>query len=265
MYLEYWELQEEPFKNVPDRKLFFQSNPHEEALVRLLYAVENRKGAAMLTGEVGSGKTTISRVLMSRLDKERYEIKTIVNPALNSLDLIRAILLELGEKVDEDSKTILLDRLKNRLIHNSKQSLNTVLMIDEAHLIKDQSSFEELRMLLNLQSDEQFLVTLIILGQLPLKDKISNLKPLKERIAIKYDLSPLDFQDTIRYILFRLKKAGAVRGIFSKEAVQAIYHYAEGIPLRINNVCERSLLIGMMMKVRVIDKKTVNYAIEDLK
>jgi len=265
MYLQYWELEEEPFRNVPDRNLFFQSNPHEEALVRLLYAVENRKSAAMLTGEVGSGKTTVSRVLINRLPQDRYEIKTIVNPDLSSVDLIRAILLELGESADEDSKTILLDRLKNRLSDNAEQNLTTVLVIDEAHSIKDQSSFEELRMLLNLQSDHQFLITLILLGQPPLKEKISDLKPLQERISIKYDLSPLDLQDTIRYILFRLKKAGAVRGIFSKEAVQAVYNYAEGIPLRINNVCERSLLIGMMMKARVIDKKTVHYAIEDLK
>lgn len=265
MYLKYWNLKEPPFKNVPDQNLFFPSNQHEEALVRLLYAVEQRKGVAMLTGEVGSGKTTVSRVLMNRLSKERFEVKTIVNPALNSVDLIRAILLELGERAEEDSKTILLDRLKNRLTLNARQNLSTVLIIDEAHLIKDQSSFEELRMLLNLQSEHQFLITLIILGQPPLKQKISDLKPLKERISIKYDLAPLNVQDTIRYILFRLKNAGATRGIFSKEAVLALDKYAEGIPLRINNVCERSLLIGTMMKARVIDKKIVNYAIEDLK
>jgi len=108
------------------------------------------------------------------------------------------------------------------------------------------------------------MVTLIMIGQTPLKEKIANLKPLKERIAIKYDLSPLDLKDTIRYILFRLKKAGAERGIFSKEAVKSVYSYAGGIPLRINNVCERSLLIGMMMKTQVVDKKIVDYAIEDL-
>ncbi len=265
MYSEYWNLKEEPFKNVPDRNLFFKSNPHEEALVRLLYAVEHRKGAAMLTGEVGSGKTTVSRVLINHLPKDRFEVTTIVNPDLNSIDFVRAILLAMEESADEDSKTILLERLKKRLLHNFKQNLITVLIIDEAHLIKDPSSFEELRMLLNLQSDNNFLVTLIMIGQPPLKEKIANLKPLNERIAIKYDLSPLNFQDTIRYILFRLEKAGAERGIFSKEAVKSIYNYAEGIPLRINNVSERSLLIGMMMKARVIDKKIVNFAIEDLK
>lgn len=265
MYLEYWGLQEEPFKNVPDRNLFYQSNPHEEALIRLLYAVEHRKGAAMLTGEVGSGKTTVSRVLMNRLPKERFEVTTIVNPDLSSVDFVRAILLEMEEQADEDSKTILLERLKNRLAQNIQKNLITVLIIDEAHLIKDPASFEELRMLLNLQSNDHFMVTLIMIGQTPLKEKIANLKPLKERIAIKYDLSPLDLKDTIRYILFRLKKAGAERGIFSKEAVKSVYSYAGGIPLRINNVCERSLLIGMMMKAQVIDKKIVNFAIEDLK
>jgi len=264
MYLEYWGLQEEPFKNVPDRNLFYQSNPHEEALIRLLYAVEHRKGAAMLTGEVGSGKTTVSRVLMNRLPKERFEVTTIVNPDLSSVDFVRAILLEMEEQADEDSKTILLERLKNRLAQNIQKNLITVLIIDEAHLIKDPASFEELRMLLNLQSNDHFMVTLIMIGQTPLKEKIANLKPLKERIAIKYDLSPLDLKDTIRYILFRLKKAGAERGIFSKEAVKSVYSYAGGIPLRINNVCERSLLIGMMMKAQVIDKKIVDYAIEDL-
>ncbi|MBU0986610.1 MAG: AAA family ATPase [Proteobacteria bacterium] len=265
MYLEYWGLKDPPFANVPDQNLFFQSNQHEEALVRLLYAVEHRKGVAMLTGEVGSGKTTISRVLVNRLPKDRFEVRTIVNPALDSLDLNRAILLELGERVDEESKTILLARLKNRLIHNAEQNLNTVLIIDEAHTIRDQSSFEELRMLLNLQSEHQFLITLIIMGQPPLKQKIFDLKPLRERIAIKYDLTPLDVKDTMRYILFRLKNAGAVRGIFTKEAVYGVYDYSGGIPLRINNVCERSMLIGMMMKATVIGKKIVHDAIEDLK
>jgi len=265
MYTDYWGLKEAPFKNVPDRNIFFRSNPHEEALVRLLYAVEHHKGAAMLTGEVGSGKTTISRVLANRLPKERFEIKTIVNPALNSVDFIRAILVELEEKTEEESKTILLARLKNRLLQNAEQKISTVLIIDEAHLIKERSSFEELRMLLNLQSEDQFLITLIMLGQPPLQEKIAALKPLKERISVKYDLSPLNFQDTVRYILFRLTRAGSARGIFSKKAVKSIYNYAEGIPLRINNVSERSLLIGMMMKARVIDKKIVNFAIEDLK
>jgi len=202
--------------------------------------------------------------LLNNLEQDKYEVKTIVNPALNSIDLIRAILLQLGEKAEEDSKTILLDRLSKRLTNNMEKGLSTVLIIDEAHLISDQSSFEELRMLLNMQTENHFLVCLILLGQTPLIKKISGFKPLKERISIKYNLSPLSLNDTVRYIMFRLKTSGAERGFFTKDAVNMIYKYSYGIPLRINNICERSLLLGMMVKARVINTKIINRAIEDL-
>ncbi len=264
MYLEYWGLKKPPFANVPDSRLFFQSNQHEEALARMLYAVKDRNAAAMLTGEVGSGKTTISRVLRKQLEQDRYDVKIIVNPALNSIDLIRAILLQLGDKAEENSKTILLDRMSKRLTHNMEKGLTTVLIIDEAHLISDPSSFEELRMLLNLQTESHFLVCLILLGLPLLAEKVSQFKPLKERIAVKYNLRPLSINDTIRYILFRLKISGAQGGIFTKDAVNVIYKYSSGIPLKINNICERSLLLGMMIKARTINTKIVKKAIEDL-
>ena len=264
MYTGYWELNDQPFGNAPSRDLFFPSPQHEEALIRLLYAVENRKGVAMLTGEVGSGKTTISRVLIDRLASDRYDTKTIINPALNSIDLVRAILLSLGISQDGDSKVLLLERLESKLIANADMGLHTVLVIDEAHLIREKASLEELRMLLNIQSDGQFLITMIIMGQPPLMGNIQTLKPLNERIAIRFDLGPLSFQDTIRYVLYRLKTAGAARGLFTREAITPIYQYSKGIPLRINNLCERSLLIGAMQKARVIDTHIVKMAIEDL-
>ncbi len=265
MYLDYWGLKEPPFGNAPNRNLFFRSPQHEEALIRLLYAVEHRKGVAMMTGEVGAGKTTVTRALIKHLSKERYEIKIVINPALTPLDLIRAILIKFGEESDSDSKTVLLSRLQNRFVGNTQKGLSTVLAIDEAHVIKNQSTLDELRMLLNMQSEDQFLVTLILLGQPPLLKNISALQPLKERISIKYNLEPLDFQNIIYYILFRLKSAGATRGIFTKKAIYPLYDYTKGIPLRINNLCDRSLLIGLARKVRVIDTKIVIEAIEDLR
>ena len=265
MYLDYWGLTETPFKNVPIHDTFFKSPQHEEALIRLQYTVEQRKGAAMLTGEVGSGKTTISRVLIDGLAKDNFTVKTIVNPALNSIDIIRNILLKFGEETGKSSKTILLERLHRRLSDNDKQGLNTVLIIDEAHLIKDRSSFEELRMLLNIQSEENFLMTLIIMGQLPLIGKVSGIKPLNERISIRYNLEPLDPPNTVRYILFRLKRAGAVRQIFTKASFLELVKYSRGIPLRINNICDRCLLVGMMMKSNVIDRNITLNAIKDLK
>ena len=264
MYTGYWGLKNQPFGNAPDQDLFFPSPQHEEALIRLLYAVENRKGVAMLTGEVGSGKTTISRVLKDRLAEDRFEVRTIVNPSLNSLELIRAILVALGVNHDGESKVLLLERLKAKLIANADAGRHTVLIIDEAHLIKELESLEELRMLLNIQGDGGFLITMVIMGQPPLMGNIQTLRPLNERIAIRFDLGPLTHQNTMRYILYRLKNAGATRGMFTKESITPIFNYSKGIPLRINNLCERCLLVGAMQRARVIDTNIVKMAIEDL-
>ncbi len=265
MYLDYWELQRPPFANVPDSGVFFESPQHEEALFRLLYAVQQKKGVAMLTGEVGAGKTTVSRAFINRVTNDNYEVQTITNPALEAIDLVRAILLKLGEDAESDSKSILLSRLQSRLDQNAEQGLSTVLIIDEAHVIDKKATFEELRMLLNMQSEKQLLVTLVLLGQPPLLNKIAALPPLNERIGIKYHLEPLNFHNTLRYMAYRLKSAGAGRGIFTKESVKLIYEYSNGIPLRINNICDRGLLVGLMRKARGINSSIIAEAIEDLK
>ena len=264
IYQTYWGLKEPPFENVPNRKVFFRSSQHEEALSRLMYAVENRKGAAMLTGEVGSGKTTISQVMGESLPQDRYLVRTITNPALSPLDLLRSILYEIGVETDSDSKFFLLTKLHDRLQEKQKLGIRTILVVDEAHLIQQRDSLEELRMLLNMQFEHQFLVTLIILGQPPLLLRIETLLPLKERISVKYHLKPLDLKDTVRYILFRLKSAGAERGIFTREAIFPLYEYSRGIPLRINNLCDRCMLIGMMKNAGAIDTGIVNEAIAEL-
>lgn len=265
MYLDYWELQRTPFGNVPDSRIFFESPQHEEALFRLLYAVQQKKGVAMLTGEVGAGKTTVSRAFISRVSNDNYDVHTITNPALSAMDLIRAILLKLGEDADSDSKSVLLARLQDRLMQNAVQDLNTVLIIDEAHIIDDRSTFEELRMLLNIQSENQLLITLILLGQPPLLNKIAALQPLNERIGIKYHLEPLSANNTMRYLAFRLRSAGAKRGIFTKDSIGLIYENSSGIPLKINNICDRSLLIGMIASARVIHSGIIKEAVEDLR
>jgi general secretion pathway protein A len=119
-------------------------------------------------------------------------------------------------------------------------------------------------MLLNMQLNEQFLITLILLGQPPLLKRIDALQPLKERISVKYNLAPLDMDDTLKYIVYRLKCAGATRGLFTNESIEQLYEYSRGIPLRINNLCDRCLLIGFMRRSQFVDSRIVNDAIEDL-
>ena len=264
MYLDYWGLRESPFENIPSDR-FFRSPQHEEALVRLIYAGEHRKGVAMLTGDVGSGKTTVAKAFMKHLTSDKYDVHIVSNPALNPVDLIKAVLFQFGEETDSDSKTVLLNQLHQRLYQNDERNLKSVLLVDEAHVIEDQATLDELRMMLNLHAGGHFLITIILLGQPPLLEKISSLQPLKERIGVKYHLQPLDLENTMRYTMFRLKSAGAKRGCFTKEAISVLHDYSEGLPLRINNICDRCLLIGFMRKAMLVDAKIVNEAIEDIK
>jgi general secretion pathway protein A len=254
-----------PFENVPSGELFYRSPQHEEALRRLLYAIEHRKGVAMLTGEVGCGKTTVTKALNTYLNKDQLQFQIISNPALRPAELLKAILLKFGDNSSENgSKTVILDRIQKLLFQNSAQGLLTVLAIDEAHVIRDQGTLDELRMLLNIQLNDEFLITLVLLGQPPLLRNIAELQPLKERISIKFNLEPLDEENSLRYVAYRLKAAGARRGIFTREAIQILYDYSDGIPLRINNIGDRCLLIGLMQKAKVINSEIVKDAIDDL-
>ena len=265
MYLEYWGFEKPPFSNVPTQNLFYRSPQHEEALSRILYVVEHRKGVAMLTGEVGCGKTTVAKALTDYLKSDKFSFHLLSNPALGPLDLIKAILLTLGIRSENGNKPVLLNQLTERLIQNAREGVNTILAIDEAHVIQDEATLDELRMLLNLQANDEFLITLILLGQPPLLKRIRELQPLKERISVKFNLGPLDVQDTARYILHRLKSVGATRGVFTAESIKPLFAYSAGIPLRINNICDRCLLIGFMQGASVIDTNIVADAIEDLK
>jgi type II secretory pathway predicted ATPase ExeA len=264
MYLDHWGLQQTPFANVPSRNTFYRSPQHEEALRRMLYVVENRRGVAMLTGAVGCGKTTVTKALADHLNRDTVQFRMISNPALQPDELIRAIVLALGGRVENGSKTVMLDQLQRLLVDGHSAGRSTVLAIDEAHVIANRETLDELRMLLNFQSEDEFLLTLILLGQPPLLRTVSELQPLKERIAVKFNLEPLDFQNTVRYLLFRLKSAGACRGIFSRRAAELLFEHSGGIPLRINNLCDRCLLIGLMHDVRVVDSRIMRDAIEDM-
>ena len=264
MYLSHWHLNQAPFANVPASSMFFRSPQHEEALRRLLYVIENRRGVAMLTGEVGTGKTTVIKALAGHLKKDAVQVHMISNPALPPKQLLQSILLKLAGTVGNGSKALLLDHLHKILADNAAVGRGTVLVIDEAHVIHSRATLDELRMLLNFQSDDAFLVTLILLGQPPLLRNISELQPLKERIAIKFNLEPLDLPNTLRYVLFRLKNAGETRGIFTREAAELLYEASGGIPLRINNLCDRCLLIGVMSNARRVDSRIMRAAIDDM-
>lgn len=259
MYEQYWELAEKPFENTADSRFIYYAPQHEEAFTRLNYAVTEHKAAAVLTGIFGCGKTVIAQALISGLNSSKYEIAFIVNPQLSSTELLREIVYDLGIKENLPTlKTDIMHLLNERLHNNADDGKNTVVIIDEAHLIEDKAIFEELRLLLNLQYKNRFLITLILLGQPELKDKINNIKQLQQRVSIKYHLVGLDQQETGKYIQHRLEVAGAARRIFQDDAVSLINEASGGIPRRINQICDMALLAGFGRRQKTIDAKTIN-------
>lgn len=266
MYLEYWRLGKYPFENVPDPEFMFYSKEHEEALARLLYAAKRKKGAALLTGEVGIGKTILSRVFLQQISNTDFDIALMTNPTLEPIDFLKEVLNQFGLHSDSNSKADILDVLNQRLLENMDQDKTTLLIIDEAQLIF-RDTFEEIRLLLNFQLNDRFLLTLILIGQPELRDIILGIKQLNQRIAIKYHLNPLSYEDSVTYIGFRLEKAGLAKKkkkIFDQQAVDEIYNYSQGIPRKINNVCDMSLLVGFTAKAKVIDSAIIKKVVEEL-
>lgn len=264
MYEVYWRLKEKPFENTPNPRFIYYSQRHEEAFSRMLYAIRERKGALILTGECGSGKTLLSRVLLGELSGEGYQSAVILNPILEPLDLFREIIYQLGgNSVSLSTKMDLLHYLNDLLYKNKDENKNTVILIDEAQAIPLQA-LEELRLLLNFQLNDCFLFTLVLLGQPELKEKMNTLPQLRQRLGIKYHLKALTQEQTKEYVLHRLMVAGAEKEIFEEGAFDKIYRFSGGVPRRINNVCDLALLVGSGEGLDKIDEKTIEEVAEDL-
>ena len=269
MYEEYWGFEEKPFQNTPDPRFFYKSLEHEEALMKMLYTVEEGLGGGMLTGVFGCGKTVIGQALLERLPSDKYKIAFITNPQLEYVELLRAIVrnlksVELPIKKTELSADSLLEILGNILENNVRDGRETIIIIDEAHIIKDERIFEELRLLLNFQRRDKFLLTLLLFGQPELKQIIEDNKQLEQRIAMKSHLEAFNQQDTRNYIVHRLQVAGGGDSIFEENTFKIIYNRSGGIPRKINRICDLSLLVGLSKDVKSINKEIVEEGLQSL-
>lgn len=259
-YEDYWGLKRAPFENVPDPRFYFPSTQHEEGLQRLLYGIEARKGALLLTGEIGCGKTLLSRTLIQQhLSHERYDLALIANPSFESTDFMKEILYQLGVN-QGGTKLDVVHALNDHLLHNLNKGRDTVLIVDEAQAIDDVAIFEELRLLLNFQLNDRFLLTLILLGQPELRTKVEAYAQLSQRIVIRYHLMPFDAEGVGEYVDFRMQAAGASRVVFMPEAMQAIYDASSGVPRKVNTIADLALLIGFMEQCKQIGPEVVKKA-----
>lgn len=264
MYEVYWGLTEKPFENTPNAKFFYHSHQHEEALARMLYVVHEHKGAAVLTGEYGCGKTLLSRILKNELQQEdKYRAVYIFDPRLSGLAFIREIVYQLTGKPAPQTKIELFHTLHEQLHFHRKSGKHCVIVIDEAQSIKKMDTFEDLRLLLNFQLDNAFLLTIILLGSPELQHTITSLPHLDQRMAVRYHLMALNERETREYIAHRLKMAGAAKPIFTDEACHEVYMSSRGIPRRINTLCDLALLDGFSNEMEMVSGKVVSEIQED--
>jgi general secretion pathway protein A len=267
MYGKYYGFREKPFEITPDTKFVYLSEIHREALASLEYAVREGKGFSVITGEAGTGKTTLVHMLLARLES-RVRTCFIFNPILDRADFLNYVCDDLGIESDGQPRTRgqSLAVLHEFLLGCFARDEKVFLIIDEAQCL-DPALLNEVRLLTNLETSKTKLLHVILLGQ-PELDAILNqraFRPLKQRIAVRYRLRPLNLKETREYILFRLKRAGARNlSLFDKGAVKRIYRYSKGIPRLINIVCDNALLTGFSMEDRQIGRGVVKEVVRDL-
>lgn len=264
MYEQFYNLKESPFNMTPDTRYFYPSEKHQEALDSLIYAIDERKGFVVITGEIGSGKTTICRTLLNRLSPNT-KVSLILNTHMNAKELISTIMEDLGVEPVKGTKSRLLSQLNNFLIEELSHDNNIVLMVDEAQNLSHRM-LEEIRMLSNLETEREKLIQIILVGQPELREKLKlkSLEQFKQRINIHYHLSPLNRDDTGNYIKHRLAKASSNGcDIFTDDAIDTIYEYSKGVPRIINSLCDHALLNGFIENTQKIDKHIIEESIKE--
>lgn len=255
MYEAYWGLREQPFSLTPDPKFLYMSRAHEDALIMMHYAITRNKGAAMLSGEIGLGKTTLSRKLIELLDPVQNRIALIVNPILTPIQMYQEILSQLDHPLESRNRQVLVQELHQHLVGLYDRGRRAVLMVDEAHLIRATQTFEELRLLLNCQMNDQFLLSLVLLGQPELRKKLAKVPALEQRMAVRHQLQPLDSTETGELILHRLRVAGYTgeKSPFTPDAIYQLHKVSGGTPRVTSQIADTALLMGMARKAKMID------------
>lgn len=245
MYKPFFGLTRNPFEISPDPYFYHPTPRHNEALANLHYGVGRRKGFIVITGEVGTGKTLLVRCLLSELRKNNIAFAYVFNPLLPVVEFFQYIMADFGLPYSGRNKTEMLLDLNRFLIQRHARGLITALVIDEAQALRSEL-LEEIRLLTNLETSQQKLLQIVLMGQPELEMVLDSpeLRQLKQRVALRCQLQPLDELQTQSYILTRLERAGARadQPIFSDEALSRIYEYSRGIPRIINTLCENSMV-----------------------
>jgi general secretion pathway protein A len=266
MYNAYFGFKENPFNLSPDPAFFFRSSLHEEALANLIYGVQSRKGFIVLTGEVGTGKTTMLECLRDYLYAQRIEFAFIFNSRINTEDFLEMLAYDLDLRCGK-SKTEVLYALNELLLDQASQGRTTVLIVDEAHNL-DWEVLEEIRMLGNFENRNGKLLQVILAGQPELDRKLDapNLRQLKQRIVLRCNLRPFEESDTVEYILSRMETAGLhAQSILPPEILAEVHIRSQGIPRLVNAICDNLLLTAFASETKVATMEMLDEVTSDMR
>ena len=269
MYESYWRLERNPFDDDTELRGYFPSETHQAALLKLRYVIEHGKGAAMVGGATGVGKSFLLQVLSRQWAESYGPFAHLVFPQMSAAELLAFLAVELGaEGHYAGSEHAGLDRTV-RAIEQRLRQLNTegrqpVIIVDEAHLIEDWQVFQALRLLLNFQQAGGCRFSLIFSGQNELFTTIRRMGQLEERLAVKCQLRPLSLDETVGYISCRLEAAGADRPIFAPDALEPLHELSGGVPRRINRLCDLALLVGFADESKSISARQVEAVAEEM-
>jgi general secretion pathway protein A len=268
VYESFYGLREKPFTLTPNPWYIFYSENYQAALEQLLYGIEQREGFLLLTGPVGTGKTTLCRELLEKLDPEKYRTALIFNPFLSPQEMLQALLDEFGQPYPENlSRKGLLDRLNSYLLSQLAAGCTCVAIFDEAQH-HSAEFLEQIRVLSNLETDREKLVQILLVGQPELRERIQqpSLAQLDQRVSVRCELQPLSFEETERYLYHRLNVAGAHGRItFTPRALRELYEASQGIPRLINLLADRTLLAGYVARTTRLTHRHVGQAIAALR
>lgn len=270
MYEEYWRLDTRPFENRIGSESYYPAETHQAAMLKLRYAIENRRAAALLCGPSGMGKTMVSDMLLRQLDETYRPLHHLVFPALESQQLLRYLVHQVdsqtGDWPRETSEDLL--RFEKFLLANLDANRHAVLIVDEAHLLEQYGLLEPLRLLLNVaaaQSPGESAWTLVLTGQPTLLSHVERYHPLDERLAVKCMLNRFLPEETVGYIQHRIRTAGGnSQALFDEPALDRIHQLSQGIPRRINRLCDLALMVGFAEERHVISSSVIDSVYGDL-
>ncbi len=265
MYCQFYGFKERPFNVTSDPSFFFLSKRHQEALSHLVYGVSQRKGIIVITGEIGTGKTTLCRFFLNQLGKS-FKTAFILNPDFSDIQLLEAIIKDFAVKAKSKNRLSLLWELNKFLLKEAESENNVVLIVDEAQNLNPRQ-LEQIRLLSNLETDKYKLIQIVLVGQPELNTKLDlhSLRQLKQRIMVRSHIAPLDKNEVKEYIMHRISVALPQKQIvFSDEAIRLISEFSAGTPRIINAICERALLAGFVAETNILDWDIINKSIQEL-